>query len=42
MRLFEQGRPTTDQIRAFKDDTRAQLLQRYPDMIDEVFIESMI
>ena len=42
VRLFEQGRPTTDQIRAFKDDTRAQLLQRYPDMIDEVFIESMI
>jgi hypothetical protein len=42
VRLFEQGRPTTDQIRAFKDDTRTQLLQRYPDMIDEVFIESMI
>ncbi|GHD51028.1 hypothetical protein GCM10017083_25000 [Thalassobaculum fulvum] len=42
VRLFEQGRPTTDQIRAFKDDTREQLLQRYPDMIDEVFIESMI
>lgn len=42
VRLFEQGRPSTAQIRAFKEDTRAQLMQRYPNMIDDVFIESMI
>lgn len=42
VRLFERGRPTTEQIRAFKDDTRAQLAERWPDMIDDVFIESMI
>lgn len=42
VRLFEQGRPSTEQIRAFKEDTRSQLLERYPDMIDDVFIESLI
>lgn len=42
VRLFEHGRPNSEQIRAFKEDTRALLLQRYPDMIDEVYIESMI
>ncbi len=42
VRMFEQGRPSSDQIRAFKDDTRDQLIQRYPDLIEEVFIESMI
>ncbi|MEQ8815114.1 MAG: hypothetical protein RLO51_20090 [Thalassobaculum sp.] len=42
VRLFEQGRPSTEQIRAFKEDTRSQLIARYPDMIDDVFIESMI
>ncbi|EDP63452.1 hypothetical protein BAL199_20755 [alpha proteobacterium BAL199] len=42
VRLFEQGRPTTEQIRAFKEDTRVKLLERYPSMIDDVFIESMI
>src|SRR3546814_8732070 len=39
VRLFEQGRPSMEQIRAFKDDTRAQLSARYPDLIDDVFIE---
>ncbi|GEM_PF-698174 len=42
VRMFEQGRPSSDQIRAFKDDTLDQLIQRYPDLIEEVFIESMI
>jgi len=42
VRLFEQGRPSTAQIREFKEDTRTQLTERYPDMIDDVFIESMI
>lgn len=42
VRLFEQGRPTTAQIRTFKEDTRALLLERYPNMIDDVFIESLI
>lgn len=42
VRLFELGRPSTEQIRAFKEDTRAQLVERYPDLIEDVFIESMI
>lgn len=42
VRLFERGRPTSEQIRTFKEDTRAQLQQRYPDMIEDVFIESMV
>lgn len=42
VRMFELGRPSTAQIRAFKEDTRAQLMQRYPNLIDDVFIESMI
>lgn len=42
VRLFELGRPSSEQIRAFKDDTRAQLAERYPDLIEDVFIESMI
>jgi hypothetical protein len=42
VRLFEQGRPSTAQIRTFKEDTRTQLLARYPDMIEDVFIESLI
>lgn len=42
VRLFELGRPSSEQIRAFKDDTRAQLVERYPDLIEDVFIESMI
>ena len=42
VRMFEQGRPSSEQIRAFKDDTRAQLAERYPNLIEEVFIESLI
>ena len=42
VRMFEHSRPSSDQIRAFKDDSRERLIQRYPDMIEEVFIESMI
>ncbi len=42
VRLFEQGRPSSAQIRTFKEDTRNRLAERYPDMIDDVFIESMI
>ena len=42
VRMFEGGRPSSEQIRAFKDDTRAQLAERYPNLIEEVFIESLI
>lgn len=42
VRLFEEGRPSTERIRAFKEDTRAQLSERYPGLIDSVFIESIM
>lgn len=42
VRLFENGRPNNDEIRAFKDDTRDQLAKRYPNQIVEVFLESLI
>ena len=42
VRLFEQGRPSKEQLRIFKEDTRDKLAERYPTLVDEVFIESMI
>ena len=41
VRLFEKGRPDREQIELFKMESRTQLSQRYPDMIEEVFIESL-
>ncbi|NQW10993.1 MAG: hypothetical protein HQ481_14080 [Alphaproteobacteria bacterium] len=42
VRLFENGRPNNDEIRAFKEDTYDQLSARYPNQIEEVFLESLI
>lgn len=42
VRMFEQGRPSKDAIRTFKNDAREQLSQRYPDLIEDVFIESIL
>lgn len=42
VRLYENGRPTREQIELFKMEAQTQLSARYPDMIEEVFIESLI
>jgi hypothetical protein len=42
VRMFEQGRPSAEHIRVFKEDARTRLLERYPDLVDDVFIESMV
>lgn len=42
VQLFEKGRPDREQIELFKAQAQPQLSERYPDMIDEVFIESLI
>lgn len=42
VRLFENGRPNREQIELFKAECQTQLSQRYPDMIEAVFIESLI
>lgn len=41
VRMFEQGRPTPKDIEEFKSSARHLLMKRYPDLIDDVFIESM-
>lgn len=42
VRMFEQGRPSAEHIRTFKEDARSRLLERYPGLVDDVFIESMV
>lgn len=42
VRLFEKGRPDREQIELFKMEAQEKLSQRYPDMIEAVFIESLI
>ncbi|MEQ8585062.1 MAG: hypothetical protein RLO01_13655 [Thalassobaculaceae bacterium] len=42
VRLYEKGRPNREQIELFKMEAQTQLSARYPEMIDEVFIESLI
>lgn len=42
VRLFENGRPDREQIELFKTDAQDRLSKRFPEMIDEVFIESLI
>lgn len=42
VKLFENGRPDREQIELFKMEAQTQLSQRYPDMIEAVYIESMI
>jgi hypothetical protein len=42
IRMWEKGRPTTNDIRNFKVDATKQLKIRYDDLIKEVFIESIL
>ena len=42
IRMWEKGRPTTDDIRNFKVDATKQLRLRFDDLIKEVFIESIL
>ena len=42
IRMWEKGRPTTNDIRNFKVDATKQLKIRYGDLIKEVFIESIL
>ena len=42
LRMWENGRPTTEDIRNFKIDTKSQLQRRYDELIKEVFIVSIM
>lgn len=42
VRMFENGRPTTEDLLNFKADARTQLVQRYKDLVIDVFLESLI
>jgi hypothetical protein len=42
IRMWEKGRPTTNDISNFKVDATKQLKIRYDDLIKEVFIESIL
>ena len=42
VRLFEDGRPTTEDLLIFKADVRAMLDQRFPDLVKDFFIVSLI
>lgn len=42
VKLYEQGRPNRDQIELFKMEAQTQLSERYPDMVEAVYIESLI
>lgn len=42
VRMYETGRPTREDIRLFKIDTQTRLSTRYPDMVEGVYIESIL
>ena len=42
VKLYEQGRPNREQIELFKAEAQTQLSARYPDMVQAVYIESLI
>ena len=42
VKLYENGRPNREQIELFKAEAQTQLSARYPDMIEAVYIESLI
>ena len=42
VRMWENGRPTSEDIRNFKIDAKAQLKIRYEDLVKEVYIESIL
>lgn len=42
LRMWENGRPTTEDIRNFKTDSTSQLRRRFSELVQEVFIESIM
>jgi flagellar basal body-associated protein FliL len=42
LRMWENGRPTTEDILNFKSDIKSQLQRRYTEQIEDVFIESIM
>jgi hypothetical protein len=42
LRMWENGRPTTEDIRNFKADTTSQLQRRFSELVKEVYIESIM
>lgn len=42
LRMWENGRPTTEDIRNFKTDSKSQLQRRYDELVKDVFIESIM
>ncbi|MDE0809481.1 MAG: hypothetical protein OSB69_09145 [Alphaproteobacteria bacterium] len=42
LRMWENGRPTTENILNFKSNVRSQLQKRYPKQVKDVFIESIM
>ena len=42
VRMWEKGRPTSEDIRNFKIDAKAQLKIRYEELVKEVYIESIL
>lgn len=42
VRLYENGRPNREQIELFKMEAQTQLSERYPDLVQAVYIESLI
>jgi len=42
LRMWENGRPTTEDIRNFKSDSKTQLQRRFAEQVEEVYIESIM
>lgn len=42
LRMWENGRPTTEDIRNFKSDSKTQLQRRFDEQVKEVYIESIM
>jgi len=42
LRMWENGRPTTEDIRNFKSDSKSQLQRRFAELVKEVYIESIM
>ncbi len=42
LRMWENGRPTTEDIRNFKADSKTQLQRRFAELVEEVHIESIM
>ncbi len=42
VKMWENGRPSSEDIRNFKQDAKAQLKMRYEDLVKEVWIESIL